>query len=203
MRLVELPLNSYLLNVAAEVCAEAALALTAKPDLPPRCVVDFAAWTPAESARLSTGFQARGVPILSVEVWPTTAGSWKRLGHVASWPSGSFKIFTAARATQAGAEQIISNKLSVDRIAAVDALARKFQTSCNPTPQTMASWAEAIAASLPASPKDDRWGKLYADLLQAFGSKGLSSRITRSTAPSAAVTECNASGPWLTAGYQR
>lgn len=176
---IDLPLNRYLLNVAAEVCAEAALALKSKPDLPPRCVVDFAAWTPAESTRLATAFQARGVQILSAEVWPTTAGAWKRLGHVVSWPSGSFKVFTAARATKAGAEQIISNKLSVDRIDAVDALARKFQTSCNPTPQTMASWAEAIAASLPASPKDDRWGKLYADLLQAFGPHGLSVLVGR------------------------
>lgn len=176
---VDLPLNNYLLNVAAEVCAETALALTAKPDLPPRCVVDFAAWAPAESTRLATAFKARGVQILSAEVWPTTAGAWKRLGHVVCWPSGSFKVFTAARATKAGAEQIISNKLSADRIEAVDALARKFQTSCNPTPQTMASWAEAIAASLPASPKDDRWGKLYADLLQAFGSKGLSVLVGR------------------------
>ena len=176
---VNLPLNSYLLNVAAEVCAETALALKAKPDLPPRCVVDFAAWTPAESTRLATAFQARGVHILSAEVWPTTAGAWKRLGHVVSWPSGNFKVFTAARATKAGAEEIVSNKLSVDRIEAVDALARRFQTSCTPTPQTMASWAEAIAASLPASPKDDRWGKLYADLLQAFGSHGLSVLVGR------------------------
>jgi len=176
---VDLPLNSYLLNVAAEVCAESALALKAKTDLPPRCVVDFAAWAPAESARLATAFQTRGVPILSAEVWPTTAGAWKRLGHVVSWPSGSFKVFTPARATKAGVEQIISSKLAPDRIAAVDALARRFQTSCTPSQQTMASWAEIIAASLPASPKDERWGKLYADLLQAFGAHGLGVLVGR------------------------
>lgn len=175
----DLPLNNYLLNVAAEVCAEAALALKVKTDLPTRCVVDFAAWAPAESARLATAFQARGVPILSAEVWPTTAGAWKRLGHVVSWPSGSFKVFTAARATKAGATQIISGKLAADRVEAIDALARRFKTSCTPSPQTMASWAEIIAASLPATPKNDRWGKLYADLLQAFGSHGLGILVGR------------------------
>lgn len=176
---VDLPLNNYLLNAAAEVCAETALALKAKTNVPPRCIVDFAAWAPAESARLAAAFQTRGVPILSAEVWPTTAGTWKRLGHVASWPPGSFKVFTPARATKAGATQIISNKLGPHRIEAVDALARRFQTSCTPSQQTMARWAEIIAASLPASPKDDRWGKLYADLLQAFGPHGLGALVGR------------------------
>ncbi|MGJ7575719.1 sacsin N-terminal ATP-binding-like domain-containing protein [Variovorax sp. RB2P76] len=176
---VDLPLNKYLLDVAAEVCAEAALALRAKTDFPPRCVVDFAAWAAIESTRLATAFQKRGVPILTAEVWPTTAGAWRRFGHVVSWPTGNFKVFTAARATKAGAAQIISNKLAPDRVAAVDALARRFQTSCTPRPETMASWAEIVAASLPASPKDDRWGKLYADLLHAFGSEGLGVLVGR------------------------
>lgn len=175
----DLPLNKYLLDVAAEVCAEAALALTAKTDLPPRCVVDFAAWAPIELARLAIAFQKRGVPILMAEVWPTTAGAWKRLGHVFSWPSGNFKVFTSARATKAGAAQIISSKLATDRVEAVDALARGFQTSCTPPPEMTASWAEIVAASLPASPKDDRWGKLYADLLRAFGSHGLGALVGR------------------------
>lgn len=170
---VDLPLNNYLLDIAGEVCAETALALTALPDFPPRCVVDFAAWIPTESARLAFAFQARGVPLTAAEVWPTTAGAWKRLGQVVSWPAGTFKVFTATRATKAGAAEIISGRLSADRVSAVDALARKFQTSCNPTPQTMANWTETIAASLPRSAKDERWGKLYVDLLQAFGPHGL------------------------------
>lgn len=166
---VELPLNNYLLNVAAEVCAEAALMLKANSNVPPRCIVDLAAWAPAEWARIANAFKIRGVAIQSAEVWPTTAGTWKRFGYVCSWPSGSFKLFTAAKATKAGAREIISDKLSLDRIEAIDALARKFGTCCTPSETTMAHWAEIIAKALPNSPKDDRWGKLYVDLLQAFG----------------------------------
>ncbi len=176
---LELPLNSYLLNIAAAVCAEAALALRLKPELPSRCVVDFAAWSSSESARIKAGFEASGIQIMLAEVWPTTAASWKAFGEVASWPLGSFKVFTASRATKAGAAEIISNRLAPDRIAAVDALARAFGTSCEPTEQTLAEWAERIAGALPPSPKDDRWGKLYTDLVQAFGPHRLNALVGR------------------------
>ncbi|MQA38518.1 sacsin N-terminal ATP-binding-like domain-containing protein [Rugamonas aquatica] len=175
----DLPLNIYLLNIAAEVCAEAALALREHVELPPRCIVDFAAWVPAESARISGAFNRRGVDIRSAEVWPTTAGAWKSFGHVVSWPSGSFKVFTSARATKAGVPHIMSSKLAPDRVEAIDALARCFETSCTPSQQTMASWAEIIAESLTPSPKDDRWGKLYSELLHVFGPHGLNSLVGR------------------------
>jgi hypothetical protein len=174
---LDLPLNAYLLDMAAQVCAETALAIRSNAEVHPRCAVDFAAWNASEFVRLRAGFEAVGTSITKAQVWPTSAGKWQAFGHVFSWPLGLFKIFTASRAARAGATDVISGKLSTDRIAAIDALARQFASTCTPSSLIKANWAEKIAEFLPPSAKDDRWGKLYVDLVEAFPAGELSSLI--------------------------
>lgn len=171
---LELPLNTYFLNAAAEVCATAALVLSKSlGDLPARCVVDLATWRSVESAKLQAGFRASGTSLPKAEIWPITAGGWKSFGSAQSWPNGDFKVFTSSRATKAGAQDILSTKLGADRLAAIDLLARTLGMTCVASGQTMAGWAETIARSLPLPGKKDLWGGLYADLTQAFRADGL------------------------------
>lgn len=171
---LDLPLNTYLINAAAEVCATAVLELSKSlGDLPPRCVVDLATWRSVESARLQAGFRALGTSLSKAEIWPTTAGGWRSFGTVNSWPIGDFKVFTSNRATKAGAEDILSTKLSADRLAAIDALAKTLAMTCVASGQTMAGWAETTAGALPKPGKKDLWGEFYADLTLAFRSADL------------------------------
>lgn len=172
---LDLPLNTYFLSAAAEICATAALVLSGTfNDLPSRCVVDLVTWRSNDALKLIAGFQASGVSITKAEVWPTTADGWRSIRSVQSWPIGDFKVFTWSRATKAGAQDILSTKLGVDRLTAIESLARSLGLTCTPTKQTMAGWAEAIARSLPRSSKSDKWGDFYAELTHAFRHDGLS-----------------------------
>ncbi|HFQ9477301.1 TPA: DUF3883 domain-containing protein [Pseudomonas aeruginosa] len=171
---LDLPLNAYFLSAAAEICATAAQVLSGMlKDVPSRCAVDLVAWRSNDAAKLIAGFQASGVNISKAEVWPTTAGGWKTIRSVQSWPTGDFKVFTWSRATKAGAQDILSTKLGADRLTAIENLARALGHTCTPSKHIMAGWAEAIARSLPHSSKEDKWGDFYAELAYTFRQEGL------------------------------
>lgn len=167
---LDLPLNAFLLDAVAEVCASAALAVVqAKMDLTARCIVDLVAWGPDHQRRLATAFQRSGASLASAAVWPTTAKGWCGLAALRTWPEGDFKVFTASRATKANATNILSLRLPGDRIAGIDALARAGGHRTGPTPNELADWAEAIAKALPAPKADEeRWSAFLADLVIAF-----------------------------------
>lgn len=166
---LDLPLNAYLLDAAAEVAASEALRLTSSDLIAPRCVVDLAAWSADQRGRLSSAFAKCGTSLAEAPVWPTTAKAWCGLASLRSWPQEPFKVFTAARATRAGAANILSTRLSKTRVAAISALASASYSDTDPSPEELAEWAEAIATSLPKpSEGNERWAQFFADLALAL-----------------------------------
>jgi hypothetical protein len=166
---LDLPLNAYLLDAAAEISASEAVRLTQADLIPPRCVVDLAAWSADQRGRLSSAFAKCGTSLAEAPVWPTTAKSWCGLASLRAWPQEPFKVFTAARATRAGATNILSPRLSKTRAAAISALASASYSDTKPTPEELADWAEAIASGLP-EPREgnERWAEFFADLALAL-----------------------------------
>ncbi len=166
---LDLPLNAYLLDAAAEISASEALRLTTADLVPPRCVVDLAAWNSDQRGRLSSAFVKCGTSLAEAPVWPTTAKGWCGLEDLRAWPQETFKVFTAARATRAGAANILSPRLSRRRVAAISALASADYSDTDPSPEELADWAEAIATNLPAPREgDERWADFLADLALAL-----------------------------------
>jgi hypothetical protein len=68
----DLPLNKFLLQVAAKTCAAAATRIVDEAvDLPSAAVVDLAAWTAPHSPKLLAAFKGIGRPLEDAKVWPS------------------------------------------------------------------------------------------------------------------------------------
>jgi hypothetical protein len=161
----DLPLNIYLLDVAAELCAAAAVSLTSISEVPTRAVVDLVAWKSQHQRRLSKAFEACGTTLAAAAVWPTSSGRWASLKVVRAWPQASTKVFTVGLATRAGVDDILSPRLGEDRIAAFQELGRAAFLSTDPSSDRLAEWAEKVAAHLPSPERAaEKWGQLYSDL---------------------------------------
>lgn len=166
----DLPLNAFFLSAAADICAAEAISLVRSGiDIAQRCVVDLVAWRAVDKARLEKAFQRAGATLGSAEVWPTTARAWCGLRELRVWPAGSFKVFTASRATRAGVSNLLNLRLAKDRLDAIQALAAAAGFQPEPSFEHRAEWAEAIAAALPtAKLGDERWSNFFGDLVRAF-----------------------------------
>ena len=168
----ELPLNSELLDVAAEAAAIATLALAAvQSEAPARASVDLAAWHPQQLGRLRAAYAKVGVVWADAPIWPTMDRKWAPLKGLRTWPTGTYKVFTAAHAADWARAQLLPANLDPTRLAAIHALAKAAALPIEPTAHELSQWAEAIAGRLSTSgdAASKVWAPFYAELHQAFG----------------------------------
>lgn len=170
---LDLPLNSELLDAACEAAAAASLAISRRhPDLKARVVADLAAWERSHAARLRKAFAAVGSALETADVWPTSEREWASLERVRVWPQGKYRIITPSAAAAAGAA-ILAKGFGQPHVDALGDLADQCGLSIDPSPEELASWAEAVAARLARS--DDaareRWTPFYDELAALLSSR--------------------------------
>lgn len=167
---LDLPLNSELLDAAAEAAAAAVLRLTSsRPDADERICVDLAAWQRAELPRLSKAFSAMRVAWQDAPIWPTIDGRHATARNLRLWPAGAFKVLTPMEATLTAGATLLSTRLGRERVESIAALAEGAGLSLKASSADLALWAEKIAASLPTRIAARRqWTDFYADIAVAF-----------------------------------
>ncbi len=91
-----IPLNEFLLDEVADLCAETILLATAGGAVEPGVVVDLLCWTPPAQGRLLAAFKNRENDLASAAVvpqrWPR--GTHGALDQVRAWESNGFTVFT-------------------------------------------------------------------------------------------------------------
>lgn len=170
---LDLPLNAELLDAACEAAAAASLAISRRnPEIPPRIVVELAAWDSSHAARLRSAFAATGSALETAEVWPTSERGWASLERVRVWPPGKYRIITAPAAAAAGAA-ILAKGIREPHVDALRGLADECGVSIDPSPGELASWAEAVAARLPRSDEAarERWTAFYDEIASLLPSQ--------------------------------
>lgn len=174
----ELPLNSLLMDAAAEACVSAALMIVEKDmDVPARCVFDLIAWTGSDAEKLEKAVESndRNLSELPViPIIPTKSGEkWSTLEDVAIWPDAEFAQMKPMEMVKHVGMPLAANELDEPRLERLRELAGRCFGRYNwrlwsrsPTDEQIPVWAEDYARTLVVrGVKPSTWAKFYSDLV--------------------------------------
>ncbi|WP_338610615.1 DUF3883 domain-containing protein [Pelagibacterium nitratireducens] len=167
----ELPLNAFLLDVLAETAVIAASEL--KPFsayLGRGPVFDLAAWDPADAKRLASAWRTLDVhwsksaciPAAGGEAWTSLAAAWL-------WNETGYRLFRARRLVKAGVDHLADPNLGPFRLHRLAELIRATGRSAEPSGDTLAEWAQLVAAALLQEKASSKtWGTFYEEIRRAL-----------------------------------
>ncbi|MEV5695258.1 ATP-binding protein [Micromonospora globbae] len=163
-------LNRLLLTSAAELCLDAAEALTSwLDDAAPAAVLDLLCWDDERLGLLTSRAEEQGRPLgerplLPAQVpgrWLTPAAAWR-------WPVPDTGMLTAAFATAASGAEFL-RELPTRRQARLRSLLSRLGLDVTPEPERLAGWVEQMMAVMQRDrrPISD-WDQAYADIARLF-----------------------------------
>lgn len=170
----DLPLNSMLMEAAAEACAHAALHIAGMEatDIPQRTVFDLIAWTGKYAGSLDTAFEASGTPLPNapvIPVIPTLRGRWATLSAVKLWPAVSLSLMKARAVARRTGASLASPQLDAERLERLEDIAKRNYLRVRPSGRFLSTAAEQFArflAKANAAPRT--WSWFYEDLIRLF-----------------------------------
>ena len=172
----EVGLNTFLLDTAADMACELALALRDQPsvlgDPTAGAVVDLLTWQGRHTERIRRAFQERGLTLHETPWVPAAdiATGFVALRTARLWNDRFIKLTPAALA--ATGVHIINPTLGERREKRLAALASQLAggMDIHPGDEEVADWAERIAAQMHSQAASIvAWRGLYADLLGYYG----------------------------------
>ncbi|MFH9330361.1 sacsin N-terminal ATP-binding-like domain-containing protein [Streptomyces althioticus] len=177
----EHPLNTMLLDAAAETCLTAATGLrdSAAPDAA-RLAVDLVSWYPKWAGRLAAasrriqGRELADTPIVPMLGPAGSSPAWAAPQAVVLWPEMDLSVLTARAACEAGVA-VVDTALPRGPRARLAKLCEALSCPLEPSANTLASHVERIVATLPLPGPDDPvdvWDGVYADLSHLFEGRG-------------------------------
>lgn len=183
----EVPLNAMLLNQAASCCVESILFLRhGDPPIPRTAVLDLLAWDRVHHERLVTAFKTVGLDITTADIVPILAlpdgTEWGSIDSLYRWNSERLRCLTANMLVRGARAQILASGSGDRRSESFHEFCTIFFSSgIDPSADTIADWAEEVAAYLHSKKFDPKeWDAFYddlADLLEGRGSILQSRRI--------------------------
>jgi hypothetical protein len=173
------PLNEFLLDEAATLCAQSAVGL--RDHVPARYVVpDLVAWTGSSIGRIKRAFERGGMSIEAAPVIPVLGpAEWGALSETYRWTDHGLHQMTSERISAATSAPILAPDAGAARADRIEELHVAVQgRSMKPLLTETADWAEAVALRLPRSTSGIRkldpeaWLGFYDDLAALFGAAG-------------------------------
>lgn len=158
-----IPLNDLLLTEVARLCARAAAGAFGLPD---GIVLDLACWARPELARLRNALAEIGIELADLPLVPILGPGRHRVSLATAklW-RGQGTVFTAEAVVAAGCASIVDTALDPLREGRMSALARDLGLRLPPSPSEVATFAEAVAEALAATPAAaEVWAGFYDDL---------------------------------------
>ena len=174
----DLPLNTTLMEAAAEACAHAALYIAgqARTQIPQRAVFDLVAWTGRHAAKLDAALDGMGSSLAGAPVVPVIVVNsirWASLSGVSVWPAGRFSLMKAAAVAKRTGAWLVAPELDGRRLDHLQAMAKRQDLPLSPSGERLAEWSERFAQSLVAQNAAARtWIRFYEDLNRVFDAAG-------------------------------
>lgn len=167
-----IPLNDFLLDQVADLCAETILLISeGLLPLPPEMTIDLLCWASPSHKRLSRAFEARGLRLDAAPVIPLhyPKGSWSNVKAVQSWPS-TFTVLSRDNLSRLGKAQLVHDSIEDSRLERLVQFARLIAgRDLKPMDTDLAGWAEMLAASAAKrSFKRSWWESFYDELSHAI-----------------------------------
>lgn len=175
----EIPLNSLLLDVAAELCAEAIHSLRDfGSESTRKAMVDLLTWDDDHKNRIEAAFNRIGENIkeaLVIPILPRRSGeSLGNIKEVSRWNDENLKCLTTKNLVLATEVQLVPSELGEERIQRLDKFCRNwFPEGIEPNTDSIAHWSEDIAGHLLKKRVSlSRWNDFYDDLEHLFKHEG-------------------------------
>lgn len=172
----ESQINEVLLDTAAAVSVDAALALRSKENLR-QSVVDFAAWR-EQGHRVVFALASTGVEPTRVELVPVLGPRrWAAFGAAVCWDPVDTTVMVPSKIARMVREQLADPGIGAERLQALTRFAWEgLAVDMEPTPELLAAWTEAAAKELhgqltnsePYPAQREEWLALYDDLPRLF-----------------------------------
>jgi hypothetical protein len=168
------PLNELLLDEAAQLCADVAIAVREHPAA--RSVVpDLVCWRAPDHSRLSRAFAASGRELADAAVLPTLGkAGWSSIRGAYRWDDPSYTLLTARSFAVAAGATIVDASVGLPRVDRIEALHQAVMGGAmRPGGSVLAEWTEKLAADLLVHSKRGRfepevWATFYDELALAF-----------------------------------
>jgi len=166
------PLNSLLMDVAAELCVGLSELMAAVNDAQPdRCqaAVDALAWS-GDPDRLAAAAERLGVTVGGLKLPAlrrlTTEARWARFDEILDWDDAAWKIIDGARLVRVCDVPMLRRSLGVERTAALAGMFEAVDYILEAQPEIWAEWAPKLCADLARRSKTTRrdWEAFYSDL---------------------------------------
>ena len=170
----DLPLNRYLLEVAAEACAEASLLIIhSKLSVPDKSVVDLITWEFPHVEKIEEGFTRLGHEFTSTDVWPVVAGGsarWSSLDYLYTWPDVVTKLLKPRRLAKDVGASILPSGLGEARLSRIRDLADCMGKPVDPQESELCDWVVGTAQALAESTRStsDQWRNFLVDVVKIF-----------------------------------
>ncbi|WP_432833095.1 sacsin N-terminal ATP-binding-like domain-containing protein [Dactylosporangium sp. CA-092794] len=164
------PLNDLLVREVAQLCLDAAAALTRRDDPSTAAdVLDLVTWAEGYLPVLEAEAARTGIPLADRPVIPTREPQiWTTLGDVWRWPSDDTAVLTSERASAVCGVRFLPG-LPAGRWDRLTALMSALKLDWDPEPERLANWVEAVMAILLAERRPVRdWEDAYTDLAILF-----------------------------------
>lgn len=169
------PLNSFLLDRGADLCVAAISALK-NSERPDRftAVCDLLTWDSEHLQRLKNAFERASSELEKALVVPAVQHepevTWCALADTYVWNETDLELMDARVIARQADVAIVLPGLGSDRTARLEQLHQAcFGHGMNPSDETIAKWAEAVAKHLQEIPFDpERWNAYYRDLARIF-----------------------------------
>ena len=176
-----IPLNEFLLDEVADLCAETIL-LAAAGALESGVVVDLLCWTPPAQERLLAAFKNRDKDLASAAVvpqrWPR--GTHGALDQVRAWEFDGFTVFTRDQLSKVAKAALVDDSIEGARLARLDRFATEVvDRSLSPAREERAMWAESLAAKAAGRTFRASWWQSFYDELEQVISDPTAMRGTR------------------------
>jgi len=179
--LPDVPLNSFLFDAAADLCARLILCLRDQTRSSSReAIADLVSWGGGEHERIQRAFATIGQDLWKIQILPIlpTASPderhWGSFEMAWRWPGGGFAQLHAENIVKWARVELLDEGLGQHRLERLTKfIGDAFNVQFSPGDETVAEWAERIAAGLHKVPmRAPKWGQLYDDLAVHFRGKG-------------------------------
>lgn len=170
----DLPLNRYLLEVAAEACAAATLLITRNNlSVPKESVVDLITWGPPHVKKIAEGFTRLDQEFTSSDVWPVIAGGksrWASLDYLYTWPNVATKFLKPRRLAKEVGASILPSELGATRLSRIQDLANNMSRPVDLDSSVLCDWVVGTAQALVESKRSriSQWRDFFDDVVKVF-----------------------------------
>jgi hypothetical protein len=169
----DVPLNDFLLDQAALLCAEVVLMLRDHPAA--RSVIpDLIAWRSPDHPRMVTAFAAVGRRLNEEAVIPVIGGGgWDSLDAAYRWDWAGHDYLSAQSFTRTSGSVLVDPALGEARLKRIESFHQDVKgLSMVPSADRLAEWTEASAKALLAASRrkfaPEAWAQFYDEVARVF-----------------------------------